>query len=134
MGTFGIIVRIVVTILVIGLALDFLRLFGIRINDWLVFGPIIIGVAIYKWKTIVRTWDYLFAKYPIDAVGNADAGGKPPVYRSENAAERSRTLKEKLDADAAIAAATLRRERARAALADAENEVEEIARRSERRQ
>jgi hypothetical protein len=39
-------------------------------------------------------------------------------------------LKEKLDADAEIAEAAVRRERARAALADAEREVKEAKRRA----
>jgi hypothetical protein len=90
-------------------------------------------VAAVNWKTIARTFDYLFVPYPIDTTLKSDTAGAMPAYISENAAERSRVLKEKLDADAEIAEATLRRERARAALSDAEQEVEEVRRRSERR-
>jgi hypothetical protein len=133
MGAIGIVVTILVVVIVVGGILDFLHLFGIYIPEIPLMLLTAAVVAAAKWKTIARTFDYLFVTYPIDTTLNADTAGAMPAYRSENTAERSRALKEKLDADAEIAQATLRRERARAALADAEQEVEEVQRRSERR-
>jgi hypothetical protein len=63
------------------------------------------------------------------AEGATDTGVKSTV-EYEVQAEKARRLKEKLDADAAIAEATIRRERARAALEDAEREVNEAKYRS----
>jgi hypothetical protein len=65
------------------------------------------------------------------AEGAADAGGKSTV-EYEVQAQKARRLKEKLDADAEIAEATIRRERARAALEDAEREVLDAKRRGKR--
>lgn len=56
----------------------------------------------------------------------------PPAYQSQNQAEKARVLKEKLDADTELAEAAVRRERARAALADAEREVAEAKRRAKK--
>jgi hypothetical protein len=64
--------------------------------------------------------------------GASDVGAKP-VYHYQNQAEKARAVKEKLDADTEIAEATIRRERARAALLDAEYEVEEAKRRTGKR-
>ena len=132
MGTIRIIVGILVAVFVVGGVLDFLHLFGIYIPEIPLMLLAAVVFAAVKWKTIARTFDYLFVQYPIDTTLSDDTAGAMPTYRSENAAERSRVLQEKLDADAEIAKATLRRERARAALADAEQEVEEVQRRSER--
>jgi hypothetical protein len=63
------------------------------------------------------------------AQGATDTGSKSTV-EYEVQAEKARRLKEKLDADAEIAEATIRRERARAALEDAEREVAEAKYRS----
>jgi hypothetical protein len=52
----------------------------------------------------------------------------PPTYQSENQAGRARALKQKLRADAEVAEAIERRERARAALIRAEREVEQAKR------
>lgn len=64
--------------------------------------------------------------------GAADPGSRSTVYY-ENQAAKAHVLKEKLDADAEIAEAIIRRERARAALVDAEREVREAKRRAEKK-
>jgi hypothetical protein len=111
MGTIRIVVSILVVVFVVGGVLDFLHLFGIYIPEIPLMLLSAAVVAVAKWKTIARTFDYLFVPYPIDTTLSADTAGAMPTYRSENAAERSRVLQEKLDA---------------------EQEVEEVQRRSER--
>jgi hypothetical protein len=58
-----------------------------------------------------------------------DLGARRPVFRSKNQAARARAAKEKLDADAALAEAVERRERARAALLRAKRDLREAKRR-----
>ena len=55
-----------------------------------------------------------------------------PAFRSENQTARARALKEKLDADAALAGAIEQRERSRAALMRAQREVREARRKGGR--
>jgi hypothetical protein len=55
-----------------------------------------------------------------------------PAYHYEHQAERARALAAKLDEDARIAEAATRRERARAALEEAEQELADVQRRGQR--
>ncbi len=135
MDTLKVIGGIVLAIFVIGGSLDFLRLFGIYISDWTIIFFIVAVVAVWKWKAIARTVDYLFVKYPTApaATPGAGTGGSAPTFHLENRAQAERAMKDKFDAEAEIADATIRRERARAALEDAEQEVEAARRRSQER-
>jgi hypothetical protein len=67
-------------------------------------------VAVYG-KPFLLGWNYLFVRRPL-----------------EQRALKEQTLSAKLDADSELAEATLRHERAQAALAEAEEAVEEVER------
>jgi hypothetical protein len=126
-----IVIGIFVAALCIGAVLDFLRLFGIHINDWTVIFWIVVVTAVVKWKTIARTLHYLFAKYPAQPTA-PEGVGSAPTFQYESEAHAVRAIKDKLDADSEIAEATMRLERARMLLADAEQEAEEDRRRAAR--
>jgi hypothetical protein len=64
--------------------------------------------------------------------GALDTGVKSTFHYRQQA-EKARVLKEKLDADADIAEATIRRERARAALEDAERDIQEVKKRGRKK-
>jgi len=101
--------------------LDFLRLFGIHIPEIPLMLAIAVVIALLNAKKILKTLDYLFVKYPA-APSAVDGTPSAPAFHYENQAERERALNDKLNADTEIAQATIRLERARAALADAEEE------------
>jgi hypothetical protein len=102
--------------------------------------PIVLHWLFVKHPTEPVILPALRGKKPIDtesvaralSSGASDVGTKP-TYHYENQAEKARAVKEKLDADTEIAEATIKRERARAALLDAEYEVEEAKRRTGKR-
>jgi hypothetical protein len=101
---------------------------------------------IYGIPRVISGLDFMLRKHPAEsAVLSALHAGKPidpdaigdalmpkasslkaaqPVFRSKNQAARARAVKEQLDADAALAEAIERRERARAALLRAERDVQ----------
>jgi hypothetical protein len=72
-----------------------------------------------------------FADALMPQTGDLDAS--TPVFRSQNQAARARAVRGKLEVDAQVAEAMERRERARAALKDAEREAEEAERRAKDR-
>ena len=114
----------------------------------LVLVPIGVFAAIYG-LPLLGAWHYFFTEHAAEPIvtpaleagaainhnaladvleqGLDDAGDKSSVYY-ETQALKAKKLKEKLDADAEIAAATMRRERARAALLDAERDLENAKR------
>jgi hypothetical protein len=158
----GLVIAAILCMGVIGLGLDFLRLFGLNIQEHGLSVPallIMIGVAyvasngrtgqleilpemikvfaflaalilaasIGNWivllvlfaayvalyaKPFLSGWNYLFVRRPL-----------------EQQALKQRTLSAKLDADTELVEATLRHERAKAALDDAERAVAEMERR-----
>jgi hypothetical protein len=105
---------------------------------------------IYHLKAFARGWNYLFVRHPVEptvlpalntgaaintqsvaqtlASGASDQGTMP-TYHYENQAEKARELANQLERDATLAEAALKREHARAALADAERELELAKRR-----
>ena len=127
----------------------------VLIGYWL---PILAWLAAFGFvygKKFLAGWHYLFVRHPTEPIvtpalrsGDAidhkalakalrkemDDEGFKPVFHYKNLAEKARQMREKLDADAEIAEATIRRERARAALLDAEREVEEAKRRTRDKQ
>jgi hypothetical protein len=115
-------------LLSIGMLNEISHLFGTHIPEIPLMLAIAAIVALFNGKKILKTLDYLFVKYDAapSALGDAPAA---PTFHHENRAERERALKDKLDADTEIALATIRLERARAALADAERDVEAERRR-----
>jgi hypothetical protein len=85
----------------------------VNFGNWiLVLGLVAVYVAVHA-KPFLSGWNYIFVRLPI-----------------ERQALKQQTLSAKLDADAELADATLRFERARAALADAEEAVDEAERRT----
>src|SRR5216684_1833081 len=72
MGTLGTVGRIALTIFAVFMGREFLRLFGIYITDWTLIFWMVVVVAVVKWRAILRTFDYLFVKYPIDTTLNRD--------------------------------------------------------------
>jgi hypothetical protein len=82
----------------------------------------------------------LQAGKPIDGIalahtlneGALDTGVKSTFHYKQQA-EKARVLREKLDADADIAEATIRRERARGALEDAERDIQEVKKRGRKK-
>jgi hypothetical protein len=62
----------------------------------------------------------------------SDLGLNKPVYHYEHQAEKARALAAKLNHDAHVAEAAMRRERARAALKQAEQELRDVERRGTR--
>jgi hypothetical protein len=88
----------------------------VNFGNWiLVLGLIAVYVGVHA-KPFLSGWNYLFVRLPI-----------------ERQALKQQTLSTKLDADAELADATLRFERARAALTDAEDAVDETERRAKAR-
>ena len=126
-----VVIGIVGGLLAIGGVLEFLRLFGIYINDWAVIFWIVVVIAVVKWKMIAQTLHYLFAKYPAQPTA-PESIGSAPTFQCESEAHAVRAIKDKLDADSEIAEATMRLERARMLLADAEQEADEDRRRASR--
>src|SRR5712692_1451189 len=120
-----IVIGIFLGLLAIGAVLEFLRLFGIRINDWTAIFWVVVVIAIWKWKTIASTLHYLFARYPAQPAAPVGNVGSAPAFQYENEAHAVRAVSDKLDADTEIAEATMRLERARMLLKDAEQEAEE---------
>jgi len=115
------------------------------INHWIAYALVLVPFAFFYGMNFIRGCHYLFVRHPTepivmpalrsgDAIDHkalaktlreeADDAGFKPVFHYKNMAEKARQVREKLDADADIAEATIRRERARAALLDAEREVE----------
>jgi hypothetical protein len=90
--------------------------------------PIVLHWLFVKHPTEPVILPALRGEKPMLSAGASDVGAKP-AYHYQNQAEKARAVKEKLDADTEIAEATIKRERARAALLDAEYEVEEAKRR-----
>ncbi len=101
-------------------------------------------------KALMRGWNYLFVPHPAaPIVETALQGGRAidtqrlaktlqagardeeayPVYHYENQAEKARALKDKINVDAATAAAMARREEARAEFEAAERALAEAKRR-----
>ncbi len=104
-------------------------------------------------RPAIRGWHYLFVRHPAEPVvrpalksggaidikaiakalwpSSSDIEEPPPAYKSQHMKERAEALKAKLEAYAGLAKAMERRERARAALADAERQVKKLKDRSE---
>jgi hypothetical protein len=124
------------------------------INHWVAYGIWGVPFAVAYGKRFISGLHYIFVRHPTepiitpalrsgDAIDHKALGetllreandlGLKPQFHYQNQAKHARAMKEKLDADAEIAEATIRRERARAALLDAEQEVEEAKRRTKDR-
>jgi hypothetical protein len=123
-------------------------------NGLAAFVVLCVGAAFLA-KPFIHGWNYLFVEHPAEPVvgpalqtqspinprelkdalttGRAELENPLPAYHYRNQTERAEALKEKLQADAEIAEAAIRRERARAALAEAERELAEAKHRKEKR-
>jgi hypothetical protein len=119
-----VIIMLVGGVFAVGMVLDFLHLFGLHIPEIPLMLAIAAVVALFYGKKIIKTLDYLFVKYDPATGPSANLPGAP-TFHYENQAERERALSDKLGADTEIAQATVRLERARAALADAEQAAAE---------
>lgn len=106
--------------------------------------PLFLFVACNLFNAM-RGWHYLFVSHPATGIAmpplregtlfpKAMLGASlrpdatqlfelPPAYQSQNLAEKARALRDKIDADAEIAAAAMRRDRARAAKIQADEEL-----------
>ena len=121
------------------------------INHWVAYGIWGVLFAVVYGKRFISGCHYIFVRHPTepiitpalrsgDAIDHKALGetllreandpGLKPQFHYENQAKHARAMKQKLDGDTQIAEATIRRERARAALIDAEREVEEAKRRT----
>lgn len=110
-----VIVQIVVTVLVIGALLDFLRLFGVRLPE-LPLALVAVGAILaLNWKALRR------ADRPL----TPEEAANPHFEKLENAHAQTSAMR----ADTHVAEATMRRERARAALEEAEADLAEVRQR-----
>jgi hypothetical protein len=116
----------------------------------LLIGPFLRGIP-----RVLARLDFMFRRHPVEpavlaalrkgtavdaaALSKAlmpnlrDIAAPKPTFRSKNQAARARAVAEKLEADAEIAEAVERRERARAALIRAKREVADAQRKGKRR-
>jgi hypothetical protein len=150
----GLICAAILGVAVIGLGLDFFRLFGIRIQESFALPALLVmaGVGyvasqgksgdVDPWPELLKILGFLAALIFVVNFGNwiialAFLGAYAAVYAMpfvrgcnylfvrrplERHALKQQTLSVKLGADSELAEATLRHERARAALAEAEAE------------
>lgn len=112
--------------------------------------PAVVLVA-FNGLNVLRGWHYLFVSHPATSVAGpplrhgvllpkarlatalrpdpAQLFEHPPAYKSRDLMEKARALREKIDADADLAAAAMRRDRARAAKIAADAELREARKR-----
>lgn len=119
------------------------------VNPWYFLGVVALFVLVYG-QSLLGAYYYLFVRHPAEPIvtpaltsgaainhnaladelekAMASAGGKGAIY-NEDQALKAKALRDKLDADAELAAATVRRERARAAAREAEEDFKTILKR-----
>jgi hypothetical protein len=114
---------------IVGFFAILILLMVLHINEAWIWPPFALFLIIRYWDKLVGAYYHGFVKYPMSMEPDVDDVRTKSTRSYEQDANAKRIITDKIKAEAEIAEAVLRRERARAALEDADKELKAAERR-----